>query len=70
MIDVAIAWHQRYQVAVFARVDAFYDQMIETSSRYNKPPVVAPEPRVVTVLTRLEQVSSELTHILADISGS
>ena len=70
VIDAAFAWHQRHQVAVFARVDAFYDQMIEISSRYHKPPVVAPEPRVVTVLTRLEQVSNELTHILADISGS
>jgi hypothetical protein len=62
----------RHQVAVFARVDAYFASIGEVSPRHmkNLHTVVTAEPPVVNILARLEQVSDELTHILADISGS
>ncbi|MHB1734450.1 MAG: hypothetical protein ACYCU8_13555 [Ferrimicrobium acidiphilum] len=72
VIDAAHAWHMRHQVAVFARVDAYFASIGEVSPRHmkNLHTEVAAEPPVVNILARLEQVSDELTHILADISGS
>ena len=70
VIDSAFEWHQRHKLAVFTRCGVSQAQIDEMFSWRDKPPVVAPEPTVADVRTRLEQVSNELTHILADISGS
>jgi hypothetical protein len=72
VIDAAHAWHLHHSKAVFARSDASYASISEASPRHmkNLHTEAAVELPVANILARLEQVSDELTHILADISGS